>query len=138
MHNKPIFFIFLTQRSPMKKFLLFLLLIACSTQQSSAITYDPTRLLIAVSAFVTAGWLFGETLLDCGNRYIDCKKIALEYAEDLKEYDDEHILTEQEISFWAVIQGISAVPKQYWRELMATGCTLALICVGMQQLKSRA
>lgn len=123
----------------MKKFFLLLfLLIGSLTQQTKAITLDPVRLLIATSAFTTAGWLLGETLLDCGHRYIDCKKVALEYAEDLKEYDEEHLLTEKEISFWAIIQGISAMPKTYWRELIASGCTLALICVGLQYLRKPA
>jgi len=122
----------------MKKSFLLLLLIAGSLQQTNAITLDPIRLIIAASVFATAGWLSGEILLDWGYPYMECKKIALEYAEDLKEYDEEHLLTEKEISVLTAIQGISAIPKKYWRELIASGCALTLICVGIQQLRSPA
>ena len=114
---------------------LFALLVSIS--KSSAITKDPLNLAIAASAFTATVWLFGETLKDCGHRYLQCKKIALSYAKDLKQDDTKEILTDREILGWSTIQGISAVPEKYWRELTAFGLQAVLMYIGIQSLRDK-
>ena len=112
---------------------LFLLLIL---QETSPITRDPLKLALATGALVTATWLGGETLKDCGHRYLHCKKVALAYADELKQYDTQEFLTDNEIFAWSTVQGISAMPEKCWRELTALGMEAALLYIAFINLAS--
>lgn len=110
---------------------------ALSVQETVALTYDPTKLTIAATAFVTATWLAGQTLKNCGHRFLHCKEVAVSYAQELKNDDTEEILTENEIKIWSIVEGISAIPEKCWRELTATGITAVLLFIGIQSLRDK-
>lgn len=86
-----------------------------------------------VSHFFIGGvtlWALREILTDMGYRYLTCKEIARKYAQELRQEGTE-VLTEREISFWAFVQGLSEVPRVWWREITAT----ALLCAFIYQAR---
>jgi hypothetical protein len=118
----------------MKVLILATLLLLFIPQKTSPITRDPVNLAIAAGALVTATWLGGEILKDCGHRYLHCKKVAVAYADELKKYDKQELLTDNELLAWSTVQGISAIPEKCWRELTALGMEAALLYIAFIHL----
>ncbi len=64
-------------------------------------------------------WALREILMNMGDRYAMSKAVAISYAKYLKhQYGDT--LNEKEISFWSFVEGISSVPRIWWREILAS------------------
>ncbi len=82
-------------------------------------------------------WALGEILTDIGHRYLFSKEAALQYAKELR-YDGRNILTESEISFWTFIQGLSTVPRIWWREITATALMIAFIQIARKMLLEKS
>ena len=74
-----------------------------------------------------------EILRDSGHRYLPCKEIANAYYKELQE-DAGDTLSEKELLLWSSVQGVSAVPRYFWREIIATGVTTIFTYFGMKAL----
>lgn len=115
----------------MKK-ILFIAFIA--TQIGFNIQASAVPKLIKAGLFYAAGtWLFGETLLDGGHRYLQYKTIIQEYRWALLK-DSEGHLSKNELNICAIIQGISNIPKIFWREMLAGALSLYLFYLGTKSL----
>lgn len=123
---------------------LFLLLISSSIYATSqppkiAVNYQPTTSAL-VKSWLTHFFIggvsllaLGEILTDMGHRYLFSKATAIRYTKELR-YDGRAGLTENEISFWAFIHGLSTIPRIWWREITATALTIAFIHIAYQTL----
>ncbi|MFA6065724.1 MAG: hypothetical protein WC707_00920 [Candidatus Babeliaceae bacterium] len=95
----------------------------------------PVKNFVVPLGLYAAGFLFAHhTLVDCGYRYIDIKKVYYACKEQLTE-ESKGLLSEQEIEFFSRLQGISAMPSVYWREIASTAITIALFYAGTRCLR---
>ncbi len=124
----------------MKKIILLSLTLfslqATSFQEILLAPAAKTTAVHAVGVLTLAGALcgLGETLLDCGHGYYEIKQEYAQYIKELEALEKdkkyhEHILTENEMRFWATVQGISRIPKVFWREFFAG--TASLYALGL-------
>lgn len=82
----------------------------------------------SVGLYAAAVLLAGETLVDVCYGYANLKKVYHVTADNLRacKVHDRQCMSEYEVRVCAALQALSRVPREFWKEAVATGAIIGL------------